>query len=259
MTTGFAPVNGLQMYYEVHGVPNGKPPLLLIHGGGSTIPSNWEKVLPLFSKSRQVIALETQSHGRTRDIDRPFTFEQDADDVAALLKFLNIPRADIFGFSNGGQIAMLVAVRHREVAHKIVIGSIGYARDGFYPAFWDFMNQDTFEQMPQVLKNAFLEVTPDPNRLHTMWARDSYRMRSFQGWSDELIGTIQCPALIVSGDLDIVTPEHLVKMHRVIKGSRLIILPGGHGEYLGERSTGNAERQIHEAFVAMVDKFLDAK
>ncbi len=259
MTTGFAPVNGLQLYYEIHGTPNGKPPLLLIHGGGSTIPSNWERVLPLFAQSRQVIALETQSHGRTRDIDRAFTFEQDADDVAALLAFLKIPQADIFGFSNGGQIAMLVAVRHAAVAHKIVIGSIGYARDGFYPAFWDFMDQGTFEQMPAVLKNAFLEVTPDADRLHAMWSRDSKRMRTFEGWSDELIGQIKCPTLIVSGDTDIVTPEHLVKMHRIIQGSRLIILPGGHGDYLGERSTGNTESQIHQAFVAMVEAFLDRK
>ena len=100
----YAPVNGLQLYYEVHG--QGEP-LVLIHGGGSTIESNFARILPLLAKRRRVIAIEEQGHGHTAAIDRPFTFDNSADDVAALLDFLEIDRADVLGFSNGGQIAIL--------------------------------------------------------------------------------------------------------------------------------------------------------
>src|SRR5438105_13930619 len=110
--TGYAPVNGLKMYYEIHGRTG--EPLVLIHGGGSTIESNWARVLPLLAKSHRVIAIEEQGHGHTKAIDRPFTFENTADDVAALLDHLKIDRADLFGFSNGGQIALRVANRHPE-------------------------------------------------------------------------------------------------------------------------------------------------
>ena len=99
---GYAPVNGLKMYYEVYGSANGNiPPLVLLHGGGSTIETSFGKVLPALAKSRQVIAFEQQGHGHTADIvDRPFTFEQSADDTAGLLRYLNIGKADFFGYSN---------------------------------------------------------------------------------------------------------------------------------------------------------------
>src|SRR3954462_2198218 len=122
-TAGYAPVNGLKMYYEIHG--SGKP-LVLIHGGGSTIKSTFSTILPELSKTHQVIAVELQAHGHTLDIDRPMTFEQDADDVAALLKQLNIPKADIMGFSNGGTTALQVAIRHPEVVNKLILASACY-------------------------------------------------------------------------------------------------------------------------------------
>jgi pimeloyl-ACP methyl ester carboxylesterase len=101
-----APVNGLKMYYEIHGTANGNtPPLVLLHGGGSTIETSFGKVLPALAKTRQVIAFDQQGHGRTADIvDRPFTFEQSADDTAGLLRHLKIGKADFFGYSNGGHI-----------------------------------------------------------------------------------------------------------------------------------------------------------
>src|ERR1700761_8634804 len=99
-TSGYAPVNGLHMYYQIHG--EGKMPLVLIHGGGSTIETSFERLLPLFAKNNKVIALELQAHGRTGDRDAPESFNQDADDVAGLLKYLDIAKANIVGFSNGG-------------------------------------------------------------------------------------------------------------------------------------------------------------
>src|SRR5262245_11355428 len=118
--SGYAPVNGLKMYYEVYG--QGKP-LVLIHGAFNTIPMAFGMLIPELSKSRQVIAVEMQGHGRTADIDRPFSFESMADDVAALLKYLKKDSADIFGYSMGGGIAWQLAIRHPEAVKKLVIAS----------------------------------------------------------------------------------------------------------------------------------------
>ena len=122
---GYAPVNGLKMYYEIHGDARAEtPPLVLLHGGGSTIETTFGKILPALAKSRQVIAFEQQGHGRTADIaDRPFTFEQSADDAAALLEHLKIEKADFFGFSNGGNIALQIAIRHPKLVRKLVVAS----------------------------------------------------------------------------------------------------------------------------------------
>ena len=110
VTSGYAPVNGLSMYYEIQG--SGTIPLVLIHGGGSTIESSFGKLLPAFAAYTSVIAVELQAHGRTNDRDAPESFEQDADDVAGLLRYLGVGKANIFGFSNGGSTAMQVAIRH---------------------------------------------------------------------------------------------------------------------------------------------------
>src|SRR5947208_1133677 len=108
MRSGYAIVNGLRMYYEIYGTEAQATPLVLLHGGGSTIGTNFSRIIPLLQTAREVIAVEFQAHGHTRDIDRPFTFEQSADDVSALLTQLHIPKADILGFSNGGTTALQV-------------------------------------------------------------------------------------------------------------------------------------------------------
>src|ERR1700743_3819883 len=117
-TTGHAPSNGLNMYYEIHG--SGDMPLVLIHGGGSTIETTFSNLLPIFSSFTKVIAVELQAHGRTNDRDAPESFDQDADDVAGLLKYLNITKANILGFSNGGSTALKIAIRHPELVNKLV-------------------------------------------------------------------------------------------------------------------------------------------
>src|SRR3954469_13321563 len=125
--TGYADVNGIKMYYEIHG--EGKP-LVLIHGGGSTIQTTFGRVLPVFAKKYKVIAVELQAHGHTSDRNAPESFDHDADDVAALLKQLNILKTSIMGFSNGGTTAMRIAIRHPEVVDKLVIASGAYQRRG---------------------------------------------------------------------------------------------------------------------------------
>ena len=116
-SVGYAPINNLNMYYEVHG--KGAPPLVLIHGGGSTIQTSFGRVLHSLARERKVIAVELQGHGHTPDINRPATFEQDADDVAALLKYLKIENADFFGFSNGGNTTIQIAIRFPNLVQKL--------------------------------------------------------------------------------------------------------------------------------------------
>src|SRR5215217_2041425 len=132
--SGHAPVNGISMYYEVHG--EGALPLILIHGGGSTIETSFGVLLPLLALNHKVIALELQAHGRTTDRDKPESFEQDADDVAALLTHLNIDRANILGFSNGGTTTLQLAIRHPQLVNKIVVMAGAYKRDGFMNGFF---------------------------------------------------------------------------------------------------------------------------
>jgi pimeloyl-ACP methyl ester carboxylesterase len=132
--TGYADVNGIKMYYEIHG--DGKP-LVLIHGGGSTIQTTFGRVLPMFEKKYKVIAVELQAHGRTSDRNAPETFQQDADDVAELLHQLNISKASFIGFSNGASTTMQIAIRHPEVVGKIVVASGAYKREGFIPGFFE--------------------------------------------------------------------------------------------------------------------------
>src|ERR1700733_4723749 len=116
--SGYSEVNGLTMYYEVHG--QGRP-LVLIHGGGSTIQTSFGRIIPELAKHRQIIAVELQAHGRTNDRNTDLSFEQDADDVAALLVNLNISNADLLGFSNGGQTTIEIALRHPGLINKIII------------------------------------------------------------------------------------------------------------------------------------------
>jgi pimeloyl-ACP methyl ester carboxylesterase len=208
-------------------------------------------------KSRQVIAVEMQAHGRTKDIDRDFTFEQDADDIAALLKHLSISKADLFGFSNGAQTSMQVAIRHPQIVNRMIIASIGYAREGFQPWFWPMMNNASFETMPQGLKDAFLKVNPDEKQLYKSYLRDVIRMQGFKGWNEDAIKSIKSPCFIMTGDNDVITPEHAVHMYRIIPNSRIAIFPGGHGDYLGEATTGNTNTTLHEAVVGLVVDFLD--
>jgi pimeloyl-ACP methyl ester carboxylesterase len=252
-TTGYAPVNGLHLYYEIHGTG---APLVLIHGGGSTIHTTFGRVLDLFAKSRKVIAVEMQAHGHTADIDRPLSFEQDADDIAALLKHLNINKADVFGFSNGASTALQFAIRHPQLANKIIVASTFYKRAGAPGWFWEMMSKPTFEGMPQILKDEYLKINPDTAELHRMYERDVARTQSFPDISEEQVKGIKAPAFIIIGDRDVTTPEHAVEMHRLLSHSRLAIIPGGHGDYIGEITTPQNTLLI-VATVSMIQQFLD--
>lgn len=191
----------------------------------------------------------------TADINRPLTFEQDADDIAVLLQQLHIDKADIFGFSNGASTTLQFAIRHPEMANKIIIASTFYKRSGAPEGFWNMMSKPTFEGMPQPLKDAFLKINPDSNALHRMYERDVARMQAFPDITEEQMRSIKAPALIIIGDKDVTTPGHAAEMHRLLSNSRLAIFPGGHGEYIGEITTAQDTLFI-SATASMINKFL---
>jgi len=252
--TGHALVNGLDMYYEIHGTGR---PLVLIHGGGSTIYTTFGRVLPMFAKNRQVIAVELQAHGHTGDRDSPESFEQDADDVAELLKQLNISKADLCGFSNGGSAALQVAIRHPARVNKVVAISAMYKRSGMQDWFWGFMEKGTFKDMPQVYKDEYLKITGDEKRLLNMYQKDSQRMLTFKDWKDESIRSIKAPVFVIVGDQDVVRTEHAMEMVHLLAHGRLAVLTGNHGSFIGEIMTPDNGSRIPALTVAMIEEFLD--
>jgi len=250
----YLPVNGIRMYYEIHGTGH---PLVLIHGGGSTLYTTFGKILPLLSQKYKVIGVELQAHGHTSDRNAPETFEQDADDVAELLKQLNISNADIFGFSNGGNTAMQMAIRHPERVRKLIIASAFYKREGMQPWFWDFMKDANINHMPHIYKDVFLEINPgNLDGLQAMHDKDLRRMQTFKDWKDSDLKSIKAPALLIVGDQDAVRIEHAIEMHHLLANSRLTILPATHGSYIAEIMTPETDIRIVEGVVAMIEEFL---
>ena len=252
-TSGYVAVNGLQMYYEIHGTGT---PLILIHGGGSTLQTTFGRILQDLAKAHKVIAVEMQAHGHTADINRSLSFQQDADDIAELLKQLKIDKADIFGFSNGASTTLQFAIRHQEMTNKIIVASTFYKKAGAPDWFWNIMAKPTFEGMPQPYKDAFLKINPDTDALLRMYERDVARMQSFPDISDEQMKSIKAPAFIIIGDRDVTTPEHAAEMQRLISNSRLAVIPGGHGEYIGELTTPY-DSTVISATVSLINKFLN--
>ena len=253
---GYTEVNGLNMYYEIYG--QGKP-IVLIHGGGSTIETNFGKIIPLLAVNRQIIAVELQAHGRTGDRNADLTFEQDADDVAALLNNLNIGNADFLGFSNGGTTALQIAIRHPEIVDHLILASALAKRNGVPDWFWGFMAKSKLDNMPEQLKAGYKKVAAYANGLQIMHDRDAKRMVSFEDIPDKQIESIKALTLIIIGDKDIIIPEHAIELQRQIKSADLAIIPGGHGEYIGEITTLTPDTKESEFVVPMIEKFLNKK
>jgi pimeloyl-ACP methyl ester carboxylesterase len=249
----FATVNGLKMYYEIHG--NGQP-LVLLHGGGSTIHSTFGRILEELAKTHQVIAVELQAHGHTPDLDRPLSFEQDADDVASLLEQLHIAKTDVMGFSNGGTTSLQIAIRHPELVNKLVLASTTYKLDGMQSGFWDGMQHASLQDMPKPLKDAYLEANPDPQGLQAMFDRDIARMMAFQDISDADLQGIQAPTMVLNGDAEVVRAEHALALSRTLPHAQLAILPGGHGDYIGEICAPDKHSPIPTLVTTMIETFL---
>ena len=255
----YATVNGLQMYYEIHG--KGRP-LVLLHGAFSNIDTDFGKLLPTLAKNRRIIAIEQQAHGRTTDIDRPLTYEQMADNTAELLRRLDVKNADFLGYSMGGGIATYIAIRHPDLVRKFVFaGGAVHGPEGFYPEVLEGeekMKPEDFAGTPWL--EAYRRIAPNPRN----WARLVDKIRAldlnWKGLRPEEIQLIKAPALLINGDADVVRPEHAVQMFRLLGGgvpgdlvglprSQLAILPGTTHVGLIERT---------DWLLSMVTAFLDA-
>src|SRR5690606_2717356 len=252
--SGYAEVNGLQMYYEIYGHGD---PLVLIHGGGSTIQTNFEKIIPLLAQDRQLIAVELQAHGRTNDRDADLTFEQDADDIAALLKTLNIEKSDFMGFSNGGTTALQIAFRHRKIVRRFILCTELAKRNDVADWLLGFMELAKLEDMAELPKEGYRKVEADPQCIQLMHDRDAKRKLNFKDIPDEQIQAVRIPTLLIVGDKDVITPEHALELHRQIKDSELAIIPGGHGEYIGEITTIKPGFQESDLVIPIIEKFLN--
>src|SRR5688572_7801719 len=218
--TGYAPVNGIKMYYEIYGA--GKP-IVLLHGAFNTINTAFSQLIPGLSKTRQVIAVELQGHGRTIDIDRPFSFETMADDVAALLKFLKTDSADIFGYSMGGGVAQQLAIRHPSLVRRLIITSSVYKYEGWTQetrSILPILTPEMFESTP--IKTEYDKLAPDPKH----WKEFINKMKKFvitpYDFGADKIKAIRSPTLIIAADGDGVSPEHAVEMYRLRGGGYMI-------------------------------------
>ncbi|MEQ8687287.1 MAG: alpha/beta hydrolase [Imperialibacter sp.] len=254
--SGYSDVNGLKMYYEIHGEGD---PLVLIHGGGSTIQTTFGNIIPDLAKNHMLIAVELQAHGHTSDRDAPETFEQDADDVATLLQNLAIDKASFFGFSNGGNTTMQIGIRHPEMVNKLIIASAFFKRVGMFPGFFDGMEHASLDNMPADLKEAFWAINPDSTKLLAMFNHDKNRMLGFQDWDEALLQSIQAPSLIINGDQDVVQNSHAALMAALIPGARLMILPGNHGSYMGQVEGPYTEDNTTKLTLAVIEDFLTSK
>ena len=252
----YALVNGLNMYYEIHG--EGQP-LVLLHGALSAIGTSFSKVLPQLSSTRQVIAVEQQAHGHTADIDRPLTYEQMADDTAALLQQLRIEKADLFGWSMGAGIALQIAIRHPEVVRKLVLASVTYNRNGFYPELLAGLETSKPEDLAgSPFQEEYERFAPKPQEWPRLFAKVNQLDREVQDWPPEVIQSIKAPTLLIIGDSDVVRPEHTVELFRLLGGgvagdlvglprSQLAVLPGTTHVTLVDRA---------DWLVSMITQFL---
>ena len=249
----------LDIHHEIHGAPRaGTVPLLLIHGGGSTIGTNWAAMLPALTETRQVVAVELQGHGRTRPTRRQASFENSAEDVAAVLRRLGSGPVDVLGFSNGGSVAMRLAMRHPELVRRQIVASSHFRRDGLIDGFWEGMENADLSDMPEVYRAADRELNPDPAHLDELFEIDSKQMLRFTDWPDADLAAMEVPTLFVCGDRDVIRVEHVVRMARLTPGARLLVLPAVHGDYLGELLAANGDLASMRRTLPWLFDFLDA-
>jgi pimeloyl-ACP methyl ester carboxylesterase len=220
----YVPVNGLDMYYEVHG--DGSP-LLLLHGGSGSIPEKW---IPFFTPRFRVIAPEQMGHGRTADlVDRPYHYHDMAEDTVALMRQLGIESAVVVGYSDGGIIGLDMAIHHPERVSKLAVTGANARFDGYTAENQEWAR--SFDPFGQPVSDDYLRLSPDGpkhwpvvlGRLKLMWSAEP-------SFTTEQLQSVGAPTLLIVGDRDIVTPEHAVQMFRTIPRAQLCVVPNAaHG------------------------------
>jgi pimeloyl-ACP methyl ester carboxylesterase len=236
--TGYAPVNGLRMYYELHG--EGGTPLVLLHGGLFDIDQQFGALIPGLSAGRRVIAADFQGHGRTNDIDRPLRSEHLASDVVGLLRHLDVAEADVFGFSVGGAVALHLAIGQPQLVRTLIVSSVSFSPDGDRPENSEAVGRMTVDMIAGTpMEQAYLAKSPHPDRDSLQGLLDKLGTfdEGFPGWSDADIRAIAAPTLITVGDCDAVTLGHAVRFLQLrggdvngdfvgVPASQLAVFPG---------------------------------
>ena len=256
---GYVSVNGLEMYYEIHG--SGQP-LVLLHGAFSAVGTSFGSLLPELAKTRQVIGFELQAHGHTADIDRPLSMDSMADDVAAAIKELGFESADVFGYSMGGGVALRVAIRHPEVVRKLIVAAVTYTFSGIQPGLMEGLGNMTPEMMHgSPWHEEYMRIAPHPEDFAKLFAKKTEMDRQTQDIPVESMRAIKSPTLLIIGDSDLVRPEHAVEMFRLLGGgvfgdtpaglpdSQLAVIPGASHVGVISRT---------ELLIPMITSFLNA-
>lgn len=255
----YAAINGLSLYYEIHGTGE---PLVLLPGALSGIGSAFGKLIPLLARTRRVIAVELQGYGHTADIpDRPLSFEQFADDTIALLSHLQLQQVDMLGYSSGAGTALRVAVRHPHLIRKLVLCSATYTSNGFYPEMIAGMEGLTPEFLVgSPYEKEYLQSAPRPQDWPQLVAKAKTFNMNIPDWPASDLKALKASVLLITGDSDVVHPEHTVEMFRLLGGgqpgdlmglptSQVAILPGTTHMGLTART---------DLLMAIIPPFLDA-
>ena len=227
------PVNGMQMYYEVSGEGD---PLIVLHGAYMNIPS-MGAIIPKLAETHRVYALEFQGHARTTDLDRPITYQNLADDVAAFMDAVGLEMADVFGYSMGAGAGLQLAIRHPEKVNKLVAASVAYDLRGWQPVFTAFIPQMTVEMILELpFAEEYRKLAPDPDGFPALVEKLIALEHEPMAWEAD-VRNVKTPVLIITGDADVVTLEHSVAMFRLLGGgvmgdigqplpaSRLAVMP----------------------------------
>jgi pimeloyl-ACP methyl ester carboxylesterase len=230
-------VNGLQMYYEVHGPETGRP-LVLLHGAFSGIGVDFAGLLPALAKDRRVIAVEQQAHGHTADIDRPLRVEHMVEDTAALLDQLGVEQADVLGYSLGAAVALGMGIQHPQLVHKLVLVSPGYDNSSTHAGLLEGLQEFRAEMLHGTpFHDYYLATAPRPEEFPTLVEKKKELDRNYPDHPKSAVQGLTAPALLVAGDSDIVRLDHLVEFFGLLGGnvvgdvvglpdSRLAVLPG---------------------------------
>ena len=260
--TGYEAIGDLRMYYEMRG--EGRP-LVLLHGAYMTIEA-MGPLLDGLAAGNEVIAVEQQGHGRTADVDRPISYEQMADDTAALIGRLAIGQADVFGYSMGGGIALQLAIRHPALVRKLVVAAASFRHDGMHAIALEMFPSITPEMFAgSPIEDAYKRTAPNPGDFPKLVAKLTALDTTPYAWPEDAIRAIPAPTLIVLGDSDGITLEHAVELFRLRGGgvmgdlagmpaSQLAVLPGT--SHFVPPGSGLLDRA--EWLVAMIRPFLDA-
>lgn len=237
-------VNGMQMYYEVSG--KGEP-LIVLHGAYMNIAS-MGAIIPELAKTHRVYALEQQGHGRTTDIDRPVTYQNLADDVAAFMDAVGLKKADVFGYSMGAGAGLQLAIRHPEKVNHLVAASGGYDARGFQPEFAAMIPQMTVEAFPPMLEQEYRKLAANPNGFRALATKLIQLEKEPLAWEAD-VKALKTPVLIIAGDADVVTLEHVVAMFRLLGGGAM----GDMGKPLAQSRLAILPASSHTAVITQVN------